>query len=64
MTFFSNFENSKENHSDFIEYTPIKKEIKAAEEAEKKTVRFENIVVLQQLKKEIMFLLQKKQLMK
>ncbi len=35
-----------QNHSDFIEYTPIEKEIKAAEEAEKKTVRFENIVVL------------------
>jgi len=35
-----------QNHSDFIEYTPIEKEIKVAEEAEKKTVRFENIVVL------------------
>ncbi len=35
-----------QNHSDFIEYTPIKKEIKAAEEAEKKTVKYENIVVL------------------
>ncbi|MFH0928745.1 MAG: threonine--tRNA ligase [Candidatus Aenigmatarchaeota archaeon] len=34
-------------HSDFIEYTPIKKEIKDAEEAEKKTVRYEEIVVLQ-----------------
>ncbi len=35
-----------QNHSDFIEYTPIEKEIKAAEKAEKKTVRFEDIVVL------------------
>lgn len=34
-------------HSDFIEYTPIKKEIKDAEEAEKKTVKYEDIVVLQ-----------------
>ncbi|OGI11734.1 threonine--tRNA ligase [Candidatus Micrarchaeota archaeon RBG_16_36_9] len=34
------------NHSDFIEYTPIEKEIRNAEEAEKKTVRYENIVVL------------------
>src|SRR3989304_3463098 len=34
-------------HSDFIEYTPIEKEIKDAEEAEKKTVRYENVVVLQ-----------------
>ncbi|NHJ32304.1 MAG: threonine--tRNA ligase, partial [Asgard group archaeon] len=33
-------------HVDFIEYEPIKKEIKVAEEAEKKKVRFENIVVL------------------
>ncbi len=35
-----------QNHSDFIEYTPIEKEIKVADEAEKKTVRYENIVVL------------------
>ena len=35
-----------QNHSDFIEYTPIKKEIKAAEESEKKTVRYEDVVVL------------------
>lgn len=35
-----------QNHSDFIEYTPIKKEIRNAEEAEKKTVRYENIVVI------------------
>jgi threonyl-tRNA synthetase len=34
-------------HSDFIEYIPIKKEIKDAEEAEKKTVKYEDIVVLQ-----------------
>lgn len=34
-------------HSDFIEYTPIKKEIEEAEEAEKKTFRYEDIVVLQ-----------------
>ncbi|MEM5778184.1 MAG: threonine--tRNA ligase [Candidatus Aenigmatarchaeota archaeon] len=33
-------------HSDFIEYAPIEKEIRNAEEAEKKTVRYENIVVL------------------
>jgi len=33
-------------HSDFIEYTPIKKEIKIAEEAEKKKHRLEDIVVL------------------
>jgi len=33
-------------HSDFIEYTPIEKEIRNAEEAEKKTVRYENIVVV------------------
>jgi len=32
-------------HSDFIEYTPVEKEIRNAEEAEKKTVRYENIVV-------------------
>ena len=35
-----------QNHSDFIEYTPIEKEIRNAEEAEKKTVRYENIVVI------------------
>jgi threonyl-tRNA synthetase len=35
-----------QNHSEFIEYTPIEKEIRNAEEAEKKTVRYENIVVL------------------
>ncbi len=35
-----------QNHSDFIEYTPVEKEIKVADEAEKKTVRYENIVVL------------------
>lgn len=33
-------------HSDFIEYKPIKKEIKMAEEAEKKKTRLEDIVVL------------------
>jgi threonyl-tRNA synthetase len=33
-------------HSDFIEYKPIEKEIKIAEEAEKKKYRLENIVVL------------------
>ena len=33
-------------HSDFIEYKPIEKEIKIAEEIEKKKYRFENIVVL------------------
>jgi len=33
-------------HSDFIEYELLKKEIKNAEEAEKKKERFENIVVL------------------
>jgi len=33
-------------HSDFIEYTPIEKEIRNAEEAEKKMVRYENIVVI------------------
>jgi len=33
-------------HSDFIEYTPIEKEIRNAEDAEKKIVRYENIVVL------------------
>ncbi len=35
-----------QNHSDFIEYTPIEKEIRNAEEADKKTVRYENIVVI------------------
>jgi len=33
-------------HSNFIEYTPIQKEIAMAEEVEKKTVRLEEIVVL------------------
>lgn len=33
-------------HSDFIEYEPVKKEIKQAEEAEKKKNRLEEIVVL------------------
>ncbi|MDG7012677.1 MAG: threonine--tRNA ligase [Nitrososphaerota archaeon] len=33
-------------HADFIEYTPIKKEIRAAEEADPRTVREEGIVVL------------------
>ena len=33
-------------HSNFIEYTPVQKEIAAAEEVEKKTVRLEEIVVL------------------
>jgi len=33
-------------HSDFIEYKPIKKEIKTAEETEKKKNRLENIVVI------------------
>jgi len=33
-------------HSDFIEYEPIKKEIKIAEETEKKKNRLEDIVVL------------------
>jgi len=33
-------------HVDFIEYKPIKKEIKIAEEAEKKKNRFENIAVI------------------
>ncbi|MEM7821604.1 MAG: threonine--tRNA ligase [Candidatus Aenigmatarchaeota archaeon] len=33
-------------HSDFIEYEPIEKEIAAAEEAEKKRIRLEEIVVL------------------
>jgi threonyl-tRNA synthetase len=33
-------------HSDFIEYEPIKKEIAAAEEAEKKKNRIEEVVVL------------------
>lgn len=33
-------------HSDHIEYEPVKKEIPSAEDAEKKTSRFEDIVVL------------------
>ena len=33
-------------HSDFIEYEPIRKEIKDAENAEKKKIRLEDIVVL------------------
>ncbi len=33
-------------HADFIEYTPVKKEIKGAEEIEPKTVREDDIVVL------------------
>jgi len=33
-------------HSDFIEYKPVQKEIALAEEAEKKPVRYEEIVVL------------------
>lgn len=33
-------------HADFIEYTPVKKEITGAEEAEPKTVREDDIVVL------------------
>jgi threonyl-tRNA synthetase len=33
-------------HSDFIEYEPIKKEIALAEDAEKKKVRFDDVVVL------------------
>ena len=33
-------------HADYIEYKPIKKEIKNAEEAEKETVRYEEIIVL------------------
>jgi threonyl-tRNA synthetase len=33
-------------HSDFIEYTPIKKEVASAEEAEKKPHRLEDLVVL------------------
>ena len=33
-------------HADYIEYKPIKKEIKNAEEAEKKTIRYEEIIVL------------------
>lgn len=33
-------------HSNFIEYTPIKKEVASAEEAEKKTNRLEDLVVL------------------
>lgn len=33
-------------HSDHIEYEPVKKEIPSAEDAEKKTSRFEDIIVL------------------
>lgn len=33
-------------HADFIEYTPVKKEIRAAEETEARTVREDEIVVL------------------
>lgn len=33
-------------HADFIEYKPVKKEIKEAEKVEKKKYRFENILVL------------------
>jgi threonyl-tRNA synthetase len=33
-------------HSDFIEYEPVKKEIAIAEEAEKKKIRIEEVVVL------------------
>jgi threonyl-tRNA synthetase len=33
-------------HSDFIEYKPLKKEVALAEEAEKKTTRLDNLVVL------------------
>ncbi len=33
-------------HADFIEYTPVKKEIKSAEEIEPRTVREDDIVVL------------------
>lgn len=33
-------------HSDYIEYTPIQKEIAIAEEAEKKTVKYDDILVL------------------
>ena len=33
-------------HADFIEFTPVKKEIRGAEEAEPKTVREDDIVVL------------------
>lgn len=33
-------------HANFIEYKPIKKEVKMAEESEKKTSRYEDIVVL------------------
>ena len=33
-------------HVDFIEYTPVKKEIRSAEEIEPKTVREDDIVVL------------------
>jgi threonyl-tRNA synthetase len=33
-------------HSDFIEYKPLKKEVAIAEEAEKKSRRLENLIVL------------------
>jgi threonyl-tRNA synthetase len=33
-------------HSNFLEYEPIRKEIRSAEDAEKKAVRFEEVVVL------------------
>jgi len=33
-------------HSDYIEYKPLKKEVAMAEEAEKKDIRLENLVVL------------------
>ncbi len=35
-----------QDHADWIEYEPIEKEIKSAEEVEKKKVRLENILVL------------------
>ncbi|MDE1851021.1 MAG: threonine--tRNA ligase [Candidatus Micrarchaeota archaeon] len=35
-----------QQHVDFIEYEPIAKEIKSAEEAEKKKVRYDDVVVL------------------
>jgi threonyl-tRNA synthetase len=33
-------------HSNFLEYEPVRKEIASAEEAEKKKVRFDEVVVL------------------
>ncbi|HDO41756.1 MAG TPA: hypothetical protein ENH03_02520, partial [Candidatus Bathyarchaeota archaeon] len=33
-------------HSNFIEYRPVEKEIPSAEEAEQKTHRLENLIVL------------------